>query len=261
MNVLYKLLCLLFFELLRRVYLLLKNKVSLFSLSFFSLIFIKMDPSYPYYPSHTDHVERTVPGNRGSTLLLATEPKDLDKLFDRSTIEVERDICFPTTNKRATTRSMSSDTTTAPMTPNKINNSRNNSINVNALSSWFTDIDMYSTANYKPLTKQVKKLSLYGDNHQSIIQDSKEDRYMYYHPETGVIRGRSLLELRVPPQLTVDQLLMKENYWIDFTSPSLAEMKAISKVKFIYNVIYQTKEFSPLDFSHSPAYYRRYYGP
>ncbi|KAG1469036.1 hypothetical protein G6F56_003494 [Rhizopus delemar] len=193
-----------------------------------------MDPSYPYYPSHTDHVERTVPGNRGSTLLLATEPKDLDKLFDRSTIEVERDICFPTTNKRATTRSMSSDTTTAPMTPNKINNSRNNSINVNALSSWFTDIDMYSTANYKPLTKQVKKLSLYGDNHQSIIQDSKEDRYMYYHPETGVIRGRSLLELRVPPQLTVDQLLMKENYWIDFTSPSLAEMKAISKIFHIH---------------------------
>ncbi|KAG1149215.1 hypothetical protein G6F37_005013 [Rhizopus arrhizus] len=194
-----------------------------------------MDPNYPYYPSHTDH-ERTVSENKRSTLLLATEPKDLDKLFDRS-IEVEQDICFPT--KRPASRSVSSDSTTAAITPPAQRKQSNNSINVNALSSWFSDIDMYTTTtqNYRhpTKTKQVKKLSLYGDNHHhSMSENSKEDRYMYYHPDTGVIRGRSLMELRLPSHLTVDELLMKENYWIDFTSPSLAEMKAISKIFHIH---------------------------
>ncbi|KAG1175453.1 hypothetical protein G6F70_000360 [Rhizopus microsporus] len=196
-----------------------------------------MDPSFPYYPPHTENAyDQSIKGNAGSSLLLTTDPKDLDKLFDRS-IEAEQDICFPT--KRPNSSSMSS-TTTATFSPpprkhNGHNSFQNNSINVNALSSWFTDIDMHSsmTQYYQPTKQTKKKLSLYGDNHH-IVEDSKEDRYMYFHPDTGVIRGKSLLELKLPPHLTVEQLLLKENFWIDITSPSLAEMKAISKIFHIH---------------------------
>lgn len=235
----------------------------LFFFIFYFFLIKPMDPNYPYYPSHTDH-ERTVSENKRSTLLLATEPKDLDKLFDRS-IEVEQDICFPT--KRPASRSVSSDSTTAAITPPAQRKQSNNSINVNALSSWFSDIDMYTTTtqNYRhpTKTKQVKKLSLYGDNHHhSMSENGKEDRYMYYHPDTGVIRGRSLMELRLPSHMTVDELLVKENYWIDFTSPSLAEMKAISKVcNSNINLFPSLFIIQALDFSYPPIDYGGYHGP
>ncbi|CEG66910.1 hypothetical protein RMATCC62417_03406 [Rhizopus microsporus] len=196
-----------------------------------------MDPSFPYYPPHTENAcDQSIKGNAGSSLLLTTDPKDLDKLFDRS-IEAEQDICFPT--KRPISSSISSTTTAAFSPPPRKHNGhsgfQNNSINVNALSSWFTDIDMHSsmTQHYQPTKQTKKKLSLYGDNHH-IVEDSKEDRYMYFHPDTGIIRGKSLLELKLPPHLTVEQLLLKENFWIDITSPSLAEMKAISKIFHIH---------------------------
>jgi hypothetical protein len=194
----------------------------------------QMDPGFPYYPPHTENAcDQSIKGNAGSSLLLTTDPKDLDKLFDRS-IEAEQDICFPT--KRPISSSISSTTTAAFSPPPRKHNGhssfQNSSINVNALSSWFTDIDMHSSMaqHYQPTKQTKKKLSLYGDNHH-IVEDSKEDRYMYFHPDTGIIRGKSLLELKLPPHLTVEQLLLKENFWIDVTSPSLAEMKAISKVE------------------------------
>ncbi|KAI9316772.1 hypothetical protein BX666DRAFT_1946722 [Dichotomocladium elegans] len=76
-----------------------------------------------------------------------------------------------------------------------------------------------------------RKLSLYGDNQTQIIpfEQSTEQFTCYYHPDTGCIRARSLVDLQ-QDGLDVHDLLTKDNYWIDISAPSISEMKMISKI-------------------------------
>ncbi|KAI8142753.1 hypothetical protein BJV82DRAFT_614167 [Fennellomyces sp. T-0311] len=81
------------------------------------------------------------------------------------------------------------------------------------------------------VTTCKRKLSLYGDNQTQVVpfQQHAEQTVYYYHPETGHIQADTLLNLQ-HPSFSLQDLLTKENYWIDITAPSVAEMKVISKV-------------------------------
>lgn len=254
--------------------------------------------NYPYYPPHYNTATSTEKKKEmtslqiekdseeekeaRNSLLLSTEPKDLDKLFDTGR-SLERDICFPsdlveeplsveedeeiqqvtmvTTN--TTKRRMTSATTIRQYTTSCLSNSSSTSsfdgINLSAL-SLFNDI--HSPINsplpqqhyYNQNEEKKKLLSLYGDNTNTLSKRNttlrsshsnnnekqqltlKEDRFTYYHIDTGYIKGKSLVELQVPSHTTLQDLLLKENYWIDITSPSNEEMKAISKVGSHYNI-------------------------
>ncbi|KAL0096958.1 hypothetical protein J3Q64DRAFT_1710334 [Phycomyces blakesleeanus] len=78
----------------------------------------------------------------------------------------------------------------------------------------------------------IHRRSLYGDPPESERwQNNDEDetrQCAYYHPDTGLIHGRSLLELEGGKGL--ESLLTKENYWIDITCPSQGDMKTLAKV-------------------------------
>jgi hypothetical protein len=252
-----------------------------------------MEPNnYPYYPPHyntTSTTEMTSlqieeeEAERRNSLLLSTEPKDLDKLFDTNR-SLEQDICFPSNEievlvdeeekqqeeqQKPPKRRMTSATTIRHSTENCSSSSTNSfdGINLSAL-SLFNDI--HSPIN-SPLPKnhhyyndnnrqeeKKKLLSLYGDNNNTLskrntatFSSSKnnnekqqqqehystaaedEDRFTYYHIDTGYIKGKSLVELKIPAETALQDLLLKENYWIDITSPSNEEMKAISKVSFL----------------------------
>lgn len=118
-------------------------------------------------------------------------------------------------------------------------------INLNALSA----LDEITSPMNTPLPQnryygnRDKLLSLYGDNsreenmsqqhakHLSMV--SQEDRFIYYHVDTGCIKGKYLSDLKLP-NMSLEDLLLKDNYWIDVTSPSNEEMKAISKVRSIF---------------------------
>jgi hypothetical protein len=233
-----------------------------------------MDVNYPYYPPQysENRTERqdelalpitTNSSDEARSSLLSTEPKDLDKLFDRCSFQVELDICFPDKSDKSmetisdqlsvqkskeSLRCVCNNKMDKVIEEQKVKRRENTiSVNLNGL-SWFKQNHPLNTTtsslgdtilkkrnhssslDEKGLVK--KKLSLYGDNHHILDNELKQDhvdRYMYYHPDTGCIRGRTLLDLKLP-NASLEDLLMKENYWIDITSPSAAEMKAISKV-------------------------------
>ncbi|CEP18292.1 hypothetical protein [Parasitella parasitica] len=236
-----------------------------------SLYLIVMDVNFPYLPSHVDNKRKTRSISASCSnqqqrnemlmqnekdLLLHTDPKDLDKLFNRRSYQqkAEQDICFP--NNRPSTSSStldekSSTLETLPPAPMRHSVSYEG-INLSAL-SLFRDINtnkqLYDPnesplPNKFQLNKQERQLlSLYGDNKQpsdnrtrneNYLQQEQPDRFMYYHPDTGSIRGRSFTDINLPHQTTLEALLSKENFWIDITSPSNEEMKAISKVFHIH---------------------------
>ncbi|KAJ8659857.1 hypothetical protein O0I10_004450 [Lichtheimia ornata] len=76
-----------------------------------------------------------------------------------------------------------------------------------------------------------RKLSLYGDNQSQIIpfEKSAEQAACYYHPDTGCIQSKSLLDIQ-HGNLGLQELLTKDRYWIDIMSPSVSEMKMISQI-------------------------------
>jgi hypothetical protein len=65
------------------------------------------------------------------------------------------------------------------------------------------------------------------------VQDDTP-RFVYYHSDTGRLHGKTLFDLTNGsdhPGITIDDLLNKENHWLDITSPSQSEMHAISRVR------------------------------
>lgn len=205
-----------------------------------------MDANFPYFPSHTSvnkHHEIQMQ-NDNENLLLSTEPKDLAKLFNhRST--AEQDICFPHS------RSSEEQETKDKRISHKISSTTikaDDDINLDALTLFHNSpIPSHQYRRFQPDDDELKvepvtdKLySLYGDNKTS--NDSpdapslKQDtyRFMYYHPDTGCIQGRTLIDMNLPPNTTLQSLLLKKKYWIDITSPTDEEMKAVSKVRNFY---------------------------
>jgi hypothetical protein len=199
-------------------------------------------------------------------ILLNTEPQDLDKLFNRGSFQqnVEQDICFPSSSNSRPSISSTLDGNNEearrdylPVHQKQYKpqhmmrqsiSSYYEGIDLNALSLLLVDQPPLShgynnKANEKQDTKK-RLLSLYGDNHRDHAVERylqqpvpqieagtpSANRFMYYHPDTGCIQGSSLTELNLPPGTTLEALLIKENYWMDITSPSNEEMKAISKV-------------------------------
>lgn len=225
--------------------------------------------TYPYYPSlytenNNDVQNRQRENDQRNSLLLVTEPRDLDQLFNtnRTSRKPEQDICFPPNkNGRPSTSSTAFEKDEADeldiksyhrMNTRHSSSSSLDGINISALTlfSEFVSPDQSPLPKHyynTPGEEKSKLLSLYGDNngrssiHQRDLseksynstQPPSEDRFMYYHVDTGCVRGRSLSELKLPPNMTLEQLLLKDNYWIDITSPSNEEMKAISKVSII----------------------------
>ena len=61
------------------------------------------------------------------------------------------------------------------------------------------------------------------------FEKSAEQAACYYHPDTGCIQSKSLLDIQ-HANLGLQELLTKDRYWIDITSPSVSEMKMISQV-------------------------------
>ncbi|KAG2205366.1 hypothetical protein INT47_007151 [Mucor saturninus] len=224
-----------------------------------------MEPNnYPYFPPH--YTESSPPNNNNemtslrviqsdteqrNSVLLITEPKDLEKLFDTNRT-LEQDICFPP-NGRPSSSSITLDLQGGEedmkaqhrMTKRDSCGSSMDGLNLSAL-SLFTEITQ--SPAHSPLPKQhlyyggtrEKLLSLYGDNsrddsHNHHHQQKKmsmlplEDRFIYYHIDTGCIKGKYLSDLKLP-HMSLEDLLLKENYWIDITCPTNEEMKAISKV-------------------------------
>lgn len=210
---------------------------------------------------------------RKNSLLLTTEPKDLAKLFNHSSYQLtaEQDICFPSYSRSSEEQQQHqqdkrrksqasllhvSESSTTPSTPRTLSalKSSYESINLEAL-SLFQDIKQspIPTHQYRRFRAseddelkiepaENKLLSLYGDNkpaHLDTLQQENfnlqdKNRFMYYHPEIGCIQGKTLTEMNLPPNITnLQSLLVKENYWIDITSPTDEEMKAISKVSTI----------------------------
>ncbi|CAO3643453.1 unnamed protein product [Mucor hiemalis] len=226
--------------------------------------------TYPYYPSlyienNNDVQNRQRENDQRNSLLLVTEPRDLDQLFNtnRTSRKPEQDICFPPNkNGRPSTSSTAFEKDEADeldiksyhrMNTRHSSSSSLDAINISALTlfSEFVSPDQSPLPKHyynTPGEEKSKLLSLYGDNngrssiHQRDLseksynstQPPSEDRFMYYHVDTGCVRGRSLSELKLPPNMTLEQLLLKDNYWIDITSPSNEEMKAISKVFHIH---------------------------
>ena len=93
-----------------------------------------------------------------------------------------------------------------------------------------------------------KLLSLYGDNnlthnhgqqqqqnryseHSYLQRIESKNRFMYYHPDTGSLVGETLQGINLPPDTTLEELLLRDNYWLDVTLPNENEMAAISKVR------------------------------
>ncbi|ORY99114.1 hypothetical protein BCR43DRAFT_544457 [Syncephalastrum racemosum] len=64
---------------------------------------------------------------------------------------------------------------------------------------------------------------------QAVPYSQEEQNVYYFHPDTGCIQAASVMDLR-HPNLSLQDLLTKENYWIDITSPSVVEMRMISKI-------------------------------
>lgn len=203
-----------------------------------------MEPNnYPYFPPHYTEPSSTrlnhepmmsqEKENR-SSLLLITEPKDLDKLFDTGR-SLEQDICFPNNTSRHSTSSTMLD---KPEKEIK-RKSSNSSIDLNAL-ALFKEIQIHTPQpkHYYSTDQKQQLLSLYGDNSRddttqqfpTLPHRQPEDRFNYYHLDTGCIKAPTLSDLS-HPHLTLKELLLKENYWIDITCPSNEEMKAISKVR------------------------------
>ncbi|CAO3597485.1 unnamed protein product [Absidia cylindrospora] len=96
-----------------------------------------------------------------------------------------------------------------------------------------------SETGKQPRDNSEKRLSLYGDGH-TLTQPLQDDtpRFTYYHPDTGRLQGKTLFDLTAGcnntttniHSTTIDDLLNKENYWLDITSPSQTEMQAISRI-------------------------------
>ncbi|KAG2233178.1 hypothetical protein INT48_005016 [Thamnidium elegans] len=227
-----------------------------------------MEPNnYPYFPPHYTessnnndmHSLQTISQEKEkrNSLLLITEPKDLDKLFDTAR-SLERDICFPpNSNGRPSTSSTMHDARIEDeikihdkITSRHSNSSSSSSfdgVDLSALSLFSTihsPIHSPQPKHYYGNEKNKKLFSLYGDNSRDtvnhnnskqfpMLQQRQDDRFIYYHLDTGCIKGKSLSELKLP-HLTLEDLLLKENYWIDITCPSNEEMKAISKVFHIH---------------------------
>lgn len=251
-----------------------------------------MDVNYPYLPSHysttIDKQTQCSSSRQDMTMvqiqqqqqqssvkediLLNTEPRDLDKLFNRGSFQqnVEQDICFPSSSNSRQSTSSTLDGNNDEQIMRKSypplhqkQQHKPQHMMRQSISSYYEGIDLsaltlFPTDQSSPLPhgydnksneKQGIKnrlLSLYGDNHtshgtQHYLQQPEPqqieaanatltDRFMYYHPDTGCIQGPSLTELELPPNMTLEGLLTKENYWIDITSPSSEEMKAMSKV-------------------------------
>lgn len=224
-----------------------------------------MEPNnYPYFPPHYTE-SSPLPNNNDMTslqimqteteqrnsVLLITEPKDLEKLFDTNRT-LEQDICFPP-NSRPSTSSITLD----PQQEDEIKShhrmtKRHSSgsssfdcINLSAL-SLFSEM---TSPTHSPLPKhhyyrgtREKLLSLYGDNSRDDNNNQKhlsvlpqEDRFIYYHIDTGCVKGKYLSDLKLP-HMSLEDLLLKENYWIDITCPTNEEMKAISKVRRRYKI-------------------------
>lgn len=220
-----------------------------------------MEPNnnYPYFPPHYTESSNnndlhslqliSQEKEKRNSLLLITEPKDLVKLFDTAR-SLERDICYPPNNNGRPS-------TSSTMHDARIEDELKITSRHSSSSSSFDGVDLsalslFSTIHsptHSPQPKhyygneESKKLfSLYGDNSRNtvhhhdnskqfpMLQQRQEDRFIYYHLDTGCIKGKSLSELK-SPHLTIEDLLLKENYWIDITCPSNEEMKAISKVR------------------------------
>lgn len=222
-----------------------------------------MEPNnYPYFPPHYTE-SSPLPNNNDLTslqiiqteieqrnsVLLITEPKDLDKLFDTNRT-LEQDICFPS-NGRPSTSSITLD----PQQEEEIKSYHRMTKRHSSGNSSFDDINLSALSLFSEMTSPIhsplpknhyyggnreKLLSLYGDNsrddnhhhHKQLLVLPQEDRFIYYHTDTGCITGKYLSDLNLP-HMSLEELLLKENYWIDITCPSNEEMKAISKVRSI----------------------------
>ncbi|KAL1927749.1 hypothetical protein VTP01DRAFT_3570 [Rhizomucor pusillus] len=77
------------------------------------------------------------------------------------------------------------------------------------------------------VNKCKRKLSLYGDYNQEI--PCHQSAVRYYHPDTGRLEARSLLGLQ-HSSTSLQDLLSKDNYWIDVTAPTVTDLKAFSKI-------------------------------
>lgn len=211
--------------------------------------------------------------DRKNSLLLTTEPKDLSKLFNHRSYQqtAEQDICFPSYSedqhekRRKSQTSFLNKNDSSPSTPRTSSafKSSYESVNLEALALFqglkqspipthqFRRFQASEDDELKIEPAENKLFSLYGDNKPGHSDTSQQEnshlqdknRYMYYHPDTGCIKGRTLTDMNLPINTTLQSLLVKESYWIDITSPTDEEMKAISKVSNIH-----TFEVSPFLF-------------
>ncbi|KAL0076698.1 hypothetical protein F4703DRAFT_1946276 [Phycomyces blakesleeanus] len=83
-----------------------------------------------------------------------------------------------------------------------------------------------------------KRLSLYGDPREKLHNDEYNERYTYYHSDIGCIPGKNLLELAGSPN-ALNDLLAKENYWININSPSSEELKEITRIFGVHSITAQ----------------------
>ncbi|KAI8336285.1 hypothetical protein BC941DRAFT_377162 [Chlamydoabsidia padenii] len=97
------------------------------------------------------------------------------------------------------------------------------------------DLQLIYSHQTETETQQVyaneKTLDLYDDSKVLPIQD--ELRFTYYHADTGRLHGKTLFDLETicdnHTSLAIDDLLTKENYWLDITSPTPTELHALAQ--------------------------------
>ncbi|KAI8086309.1 uncharacterized protein BX664DRAFT_265728 [Halteromyces radiatus] len=147
--------------------------------------------------------------------ILRREATKLDQLFKERPKSAEQDICFPVPSS----------------SPFPIKHKQQETQFNKAALELFRSQQL--EGEKVPISTSGKKLSLYGDNH-TLTQLLEEDtpRFIYYHADTGRLQGKTLFDLCTGNKntLTVEDLLNKENHWLDITSPTTTEMQAISRI-------------------------------
>ncbi|KAI8978452.1 cora-like Mg2+ transporter protein-domain-containing protein [Pilobolus umbonatus] len=223
-----------------------------------------MDIQYPYFPSHyhdtrdisfphsdqDDTIQMPRDQDTSMNELHHAVTTDLTKACSISVGMKTNDLMKPfhssiqSEESHASTILNSSDTVITQTvrrslsSTNSIYKHNNQSINLDALSC-FHDIKDYSYPTLNPTyysmsekQQYIAKIDHYGIDTQ-LHGNDHNDRYMYYHPDTECIQSRSFLELK-QSDVTLEELLIKKNYWLDITSPSMNEMKALSKIFHIH---------------------------
>ncbi|KAI8063506.1 hypothetical protein BC940DRAFT_358011 [Gongronella butleri] len=150
--------------------------------------------------------------------LLHAAPQELQRFFQERPSRPDEDVCFPSTSPTATPGSP------ACLTPNS-STCKRRSMNPSILEH----LNTRDPEKDVSMDIQEKKLSLYGDNHLHLTPLVFIDRFVYYHPEVGRRQARTLRELATD-SWSLDTLFAKENYWLDVTCPTQAEMKTISQI-------------------------------